>query len=235
MDAPNSDSTQRWMRGLGLGLGLVAMLGLSACQTAQTAMQDRTTRDAVIGTVVGAAAGAAVDSNKRGRGALIGAVVGGLAGGAIGNYLEKQASEIQDAIPDANLEGRGDTLIVGLPGDLLFASGSSSLSPGAISKVNSLGDTLVRYPESRVVVKGHTDSQGDESLNLRLSQDRAQNVKNFLLARGVEDYRVTAIGLGEQQPIDTNATPDGRSRNRRVEIEIKANESLQQRGSGTAY
>ena len=221
MIAPNT------LRIAGVSLGLLATLSLTSCQTAQGALQDRTTRDAVIGTIVGAAAGAALDSNKRGRGALIGAVVGGLAGGAIGNYLDKQAAEIQDAIPDASLEGRGDTLIVGLPGDLLFNSGSSSVSPGAISKLNSLGDTLVRYPESRIVVKGHTDSVGDESLNLRLSEDRARNVKNLLIAQGVAEYRITSIGLGEQLPVATNSTEVGRSQNRRVEIEIKANEGLQ--------
>ncbi len=221
MIAPNA------LRIAGVSLGLLATLSLTSCQTAQGALQDRTTRDAVIGTIVGAAAGAAIDSNKRGRGALIGAVVGGLAGGAIGNYLDKQAAEIQDAIPDASLEGRGDTLIVGLPGDLLFNSGSSSVSPGAISKLNSLGDTLVRYPESRIVVKGHTDSVGDESLNLRLSEDRARNVKNLLIAQGVAEYRITSIGLGEQLPVATNSTEVGRSQNRRVEIEIKANEGLQ--------
>ena len=221
MIAPNT------LRIAGVSLGLLATLSLTSCQTAQGALQDRTTRDAVIGTIVGAAAGAAIDSNKRGRGALIGAVVGGLAGGAIGNYLDKQAAEIQDAIPDASLEGRGDTLIVGLPGDLLFNSGSSSVSPGAISKLNSLGDTLVRYPESRIVVKGHTDSVGDESLNLRLSEDRARNVKNLLIAQGVAEYRITSIGLGEQLPVAPNSTEVGRSQNRRVEIEIKANEGLQ--------
>ena len=223
------------LRAAGLLASLLATVSMTACQTAQTAMQDRSTRDAVIGSVVGAAAGAAVDDRKRARGALIGAVVGGLAGGAIGTYLERQAAEIQDAIPDATLTGKGDTLIVGLPGDLLFDSGSSSLSPGAAQKVASLGDTLVRYPESKVVIKGHTDSTGDESMNLRLSEDRARNVKNYLVSRGVAEYRVTSIGMGEQFPVATNSTEAGRAQNRRVEIEIKANESLQDTGAGNAY
>ena len=221
MFAPNA------LRLAGVSLGLLATLSLTSCQTAQTALEDRTTRDAVIGAVVGGLAGAAIDDHSRGRGALIGAVVGGLAGGAIGNYLEKQAAEIQDAIPDANLEGRGDTLIVGLPGDLLFDSGSSSLSPGAAGKLNSLGDTLVRYPETRIVVKGHTDNVGDESLNLRLSEDRARNVKNLMIAQGVAEYRITSIGMGEQFPVATNTTEVGRAQNRRVEIEIKVDEGLQ--------
>lgn len=219
MTAPNT------LRTTGIFLGLIATLGLTACQTG--ALQDRTTRDAVIGTVVGAAAGAAIDSNKRGRGALIGAVVGGLAGGAAGRYLDNQAKEIQDAIPDASLEGRGDTLVVGLPGDLLFDSGSSTLSPGAIQKLNSLGSTLVRYPESNVLIKGHTDSQGDESKNLQLSEDRARNVKNLLIAQGVAQYRITSIGMGEQFPVSTNSTAVGRAQNRRVEVEIKVDEGMQ--------
>ncbi len=219
------------LRTAGAALGLLATLALAGCQTAQTALQDRTTRDAVIGTVVGAAAGAAIDSNKRGRGALIGAVVGGLAGGAAGRYLDNQAKEIQDAIPDANLEGRGDTLVVGLPGDLLFDSGSSTLAPGAVQKLNSLGSTLVRYPESNVLIKGHTDSQGDESRNLQLSEDRARNVKNLLIAQGVAAYRITSIGMGEQFPVSTNSTAIGRAQNRRVEVEIKVDEGMQGGGN----
>lgn len=219
MTAPTS------LRITGISLGLIATLGLTSCQTG--ALQDRTTRDAVIGTVVGAAAGAAIDGNKRGRGALIGAVVGGLVGGAAGRYLDNQAKEIQDAIPDASVEGRGDTLVVGLPGDLLFDSGSSTVSPGAVQKLNSLADTLVRYPESNVLIKGHTDSQGDESRNLQLSDDRARNVKNLMVAQGVAEYRITSIGMGEQFPVSTNSTAVGRAQNRRVEVEIKVDEGMQ--------
>ena len=92
---------------------------------------------------------------------------------------------------------------------------------------DDIGLLRERLPESRIVVKGHTDSVGDESLNLRLSEDRARNVKNLLIAQGVAEYRITSIGLGEQLPVATNSTEVGRSQNRRVEIEIKANEGLQ--------
>ena len=217
-----------------VALVALSLFGTTACETVNTAMQDRTTRDAVIGGVVGAAAGAAIDDRKRARGALIGAAVGGLAGGLIGNYLQKQAAEI-DAIPDASVEGRGDTLVVGFPGDVMFDSGSSSVSPGAISRLDNLADTLVRYPETDVLVKGHTDSEGGEDFNLRLSETRAKNVQNYLISRGVAAYRLTSVGMGEQFPVATNATPEGRAQNRRVEIEITANQGLQERANSEGY
>ena len=82
-------------------------------------------------------------------------------------------------------------------------------------------------PESQIVVKGHTDSVGDESRNLRLSDDRARNVKNLMISQGVAEYRITSIGMGEQFPVSSNSTEAGRVQNRRVEIEIKANQSVE--------
>jgi outer membrane protein OmpA-like peptidoglycan-associated protein len=218
--------------GAALALLAVFALSLSACATAETAWSDRTTRDAIIGTATGAAVGAAVDENKRGRGAAIGAVVGGLAGGLIGNYLERQAEEI-DAIPDADVRGDGDRLLVAFPGDVMFDVGSQALSPGALSRMDYLADTLRRYPETDILVKGHTDATGDEAFNLRLSEDRASAVKDYLVARGVAEYRIDAIGLGEAMPLATNRTAEGRVLNRRVEFEIRANDELRERdGSG---
>ena len=211
-----------------LACAFVAALG---CQTnTGTIIDKKTTQGAILGTLAGAAAGAAVDSHKRGRGALIGAAVGGIAGGLIGNYLDKQAKEI-DAIPDADVQRRDDSLIVMLPGDVLFDTGSSALAPGAYERLRSLAASLNRYPDTNIVVKGHTDSTGAESYNLKLSEERAENVRKYLVAEGVSPSRVTAIGFGEAYPLVSNDTSSGRQQNRRVELEIKPNDELREQDS----
>jgi outer membrane protein OmpA-like peptidoglycan-associated protein len=213
-------------RALGAGLGLA--LTVAGCQTdTGTVLDKKTTQGAILGTLGGAAAGAAIDHDKRGRGALIGAAVGGLAGGLIGNYLDRQAQEM-DAIPDADVRRNEDSLTVLFPGDVLFDSGSSALAPGAYQRLRSLADTLRRYPDTDVVVKGHTDSTGSESFNLRLSEERAENVRRYLIAEGVSAYRVTSVGFGEAFPLASNATPEGRQQNRRVEIEVRPNDELRE-------
>ena len=212
-----------------LVFALVATLG---CQTnTGTILDKKTTQGAILGTLAGAATGAAVDSHKRGRGALIGAAVGGIAGGLVGNYLDKQAKEI-DAIPDADVQRRDDSLIVVLPGDVLFDTNSSALTPGAYERLRSLAETLERYPDTSIVVKGHTDGAGTESYNLKLSEERADSVRRFLVAEGVSASRVTAIGFGEAYPLVSNDTQSGRQQNRRVEIEIKPNDELREQDAG---
>ncbi|MCL4685002.1 OmpA family protein [Myxococcota bacterium] len=186
----------------------------------ETVPGNRTTQGAVLGSLAGAGAGVlAAGEGDNLAGGLIGAAVGGVAGGLIGRYLDNQAREI-DAIPDANVERQADRLLVTFPGDTFFDSGSSRIAPGAGQRLNSLSQTLRSYPESNVVIRGHTDSTGSEAANLRLSEDRANNVRNYLVNGGVSPSRITAMGFGEQFPIATNATEAGRQQNRRVEIEI---------------
>jgi outer membrane protein OmpA-like peptidoglycan-associated protein len=215
-------------RALAASLSLALLGSLAACATnTGTVADDKRVQGAVLGTLAGAAAGAAIDHNKRGRGALIGAAVGGLAGTGVGWYLEKQKQEI-DKIPDANVTQHGDALTVAFPGDLLFDSGSSSLSPGAYSRLDQLAETLNRYPEENVIVKGHTDSAGSETSNLSLSDQRADAVRRYLISKGVSSSRVEAVGLGESQPLVTNSTPEGRQQNRRVEIELRPNQQMRE-------
>ncbi len=208
---------------------LAAALPLGGCQTTTgTALDKKSTQGAIAGAILGAAAGAAADDHKRGRGALIGAAVGGLAGGLIGRTLDQQAQEI-DAIPDAEVERREDRLFVAFPGDVLFDVGSYALHPGAYSRLDRLADTLLRYPDTEAVVKGHTDGSGDRAANLRLSEDRADAVRRYLVAQGVPASRVQAIGFGEDLPLASNDTAAGRQQNRRVEIEIRPTEALRER------
>ena len=225
-----------WARfATGRGAACVALAGLLAaagCQTnTGTALDKKTTQGAVLGALAGAAAGRAIGGHENAAaGILIGAAAGGLAGGLIGNYLDKQQQEL-DAIPDSTVQRRQDALILSFPGDIVFDSGSATLSAGAYERLRSVADSLRQYPDTDVVVKGHTDSTGADSFNLDLAERRADNVRQFLIAEGVSSYRVTAIGFGEQFPLATNATPEGRAQNRRVEIEIRPNQELRERAA----
>jgi outer membrane protein OmpA-like peptidoglycan-associated protein len=210
----------------------VALLGsLAACATnTGTAVDDKRVQGAVLGTLAGAAAGAAIDDHKRGRGALIGAAVGAAAGAGVGHYLEKQKQEI-DQIPDANVSQQGETLMVAFPGDVLFDTGSSSLAPGAFSRLDQLADTLTRYPDTEVIVKGHTDGAGSEASNQTLSEQRADSVRRYLIGKGISPARITSVGFGESMPLVTNSTMEGRQQNRRVEIELHPNQQMREQPS----
>jgi outer membrane protein OmpA-like peptidoglycan-associated protein len=221
-------------RALAVPLAATLLVSLTACTTnTGTVADDKRAQGAVLGTLAGAAAGAAIDSNKRGRGALIGAAVGGLAGVGIGQYLEKQKKEI-DQIPDANVQQQGEALMVAFPGDVLFDTGSSSLAPGAYSRLDQLAASLTRYPDTDVIVRGHTDGAGSETFNQTLSEQRADSVRRYLIGKGVAQARVTSVGFGESMPLATNSTPEGRQQNRRVEIELRPNQQMrEQQGSTT--
>ncbi len=205
------------------------MLGFSlvACQS----IDSNTKKGVLLGTLAGAAAGAAIGGHDhRAGGALIGAATGAIAGGLIGGYLDRQAAEL-DAIPGAEVEKRDDSILVNFQSQLLFDSGSSSLHPGAYDRLRSLARTLNNYPKSQVIIKGHTDSEGSESFNQQLSEQRADRVRNFIISEGVAPSRITSLGSGESLPVATNATRDGRSQNRRVEIEIRPDDEIMRSGN----
>jgi outer membrane protein OmpA-like peptidoglycan-associated protein len=221
----------RSFRRIGVTLGFAAATGLLASCATQTGtvLDDKRAQGALIGAAAGAATGAAV-SKHDGKAAGIGAVVGGLAGAGIGHYLEnkERAAQELEAIPDADVAIKGDSVVVSFAGEVMFDSGSRNLSPGALSRLDSVASTINRYKDSDVLVQGHTDASGPEDANLRLSEDRALMVKNQLIAKGIDPYRVTTLGFGESRPLVTNATPEGRAQNRRVEIELRPSQHSRQ-------
>ncbi len=212
----------------------VTLLAFAAtsCQTnTGTVLDKKSTQGAILGTLAGAAAGAAIGGkDHRGGGALIGAATGAIAGGLIGNYMDKQAQEL-DAIPGADVQRRDDSLLVNFESSLLFDSGKSTLNPGAYDRLRSLARTLNNYPKSRVIIKGHTDAQGGDDTNQRLSEQRSDRVRQFLIAEGVTSARMEAVGFGETMPITTNDTAEGRQQNRRVEIEIRPDREVMESGT----
>ena len=209
----------------------LATFALAACATNGPLLDSKAKKGALLGTLAGAVAGAAIGGHEhRAGGALIGAATGAIAGGLIGNYLDKQAQEL-DAIPGADVQRRDDSLLVNFSSSLLFETGSYNLFPGGFDRMRSLAQTLNNYPKSNVIIKGHTDSVGEESFNQRLSEQRADRVRQFLIAEGVNPARITAIGFGESMPVSSNATTEGRQQNRRVEIEIRPHEEVLRSGS----
>ena len=183
------------------------------------------------GAAIGAGSGGAIGGligNKSGNtagGAIIGAAVGGVAGAAIGKYMDKQAAELE-AIENAKVERVEEGIKVTFESGILFGFDSYTLTPESQQSVMELADILNKYPETNLVIEGHTDNRGSASYNQGLSERRANAVTNYLKMKGVSGDRLTTIGLGLNNPVDTNETDEGRARNRRVEIGIVANEEL---------
>lgn len=208
-----------------LALGALLMAG---CAQPMTQTQKGAAYGTGIGAAVGAGLGQAIGGDTKGTliGAGIGAAVGGLAGAGIGNYMEKQQTALQQqfaASESASIRRDADILAVTFKSDVLFDTGSSALKAGAYQEINRVAQVLVQYPETRIRVAGHTDSDGSEAFNQDLSVRRAESVRNALVQQGVAATRISAIGFGESQPIADNATASGKQLNRRVVITIEPN------------
>jgi len=192
-------------------LVVALLLGAAGCATPGK----RTATGAAAGAIVGAGAGAIIGEDF--EGAAIGAGVGAAAGGAVGNYLDKQARELEQVADTRRTE---EGLLLNLRSELLFETDSAVLTEDAIARVSRIGDILVKYPEDRIRIEGHTDSRGTVPYNEELSLRRAEAVARVLSSRGVKPGQVLVLGMGEEQPVASNSTPDGRSANRRVQLHI---------------
>ncbi len=213
---------------------IVAAMGLSvafsSCEAAKNT--NNTQKGAGIGAVAGAVLGGVLGNNlgKGGNtalGAVIGGVVGGTVGGVIGNKMDKQAREIETALPGAEVErvGEGIKLVLG-ENSVNFDTNKSTLTATAKSNLDKLVSVFQSYPDTDIVIFGHTDNTGKPEYNLTLSQQRAASVKTYLASKGLVAARFETKGLGITEPIADNGTVEGRSKNRRVEFAIKANEKM---------
>lgn len=203
----------------------VAALALSACTTDTNDDPNRRTKTgAVIGGLIGGAIGSSSSDDKLVKGVL-GAGVGAAIGGAIGASLDKQAQDLRRDIPnqDIKIENTGSELRVTMPQDLLFATDSSAVRSDLRRDLQSLANNLNDYPDTSVIVVGHTDNTGSANYNFDLSQRRAGSVSSVLRNSGVSGRRIRSYGEGEDQPVASNLSVDGRARNRRVEIVIRPN------------
>jgi outer membrane protein OmpA-like peptidoglycan-associated protein len=202
---------------------LIAAVALFSATGACASLNKKET-GAIIGATAGAAAGAAIGGTA--KGAIIGAAVGGTAGAVIGHQMDQQAKEIKNEVPGAVVERVGEGLQVTFASGLLFDTESDVLNTNARQNLNSLAANLGKYPNTDLLIVGHTDSRGTDSFNLSLSERRAAAVVNYLASQGVNRGRLRPAGRGEAEPLTTNETEEGRQQNRRVEVAIYANEAL---------
>jgi len=208
---------------LAIGLTLGATLALSACTDPQYAGIDRTNtkQGAAIGAAVGGIFGAIVSDDK-GAGAVRGAAIGAGVGALVGNELDKQEADLRRDLNNDNVQitNTGDRLIVTLPQDILFATDSTFVRSDLQRDLRAIAGNLQAYPNSTIQIVGHTDNVGEAGYNQDLSLRRAEAVSDVLLDSGIPVSRIDAIGRGEDQPVASNLTPEGRAQNRRVEIVI---------------
>jgi outer membrane protein OmpA-like peptidoglycan-associated protein len=206
-------------RTVGLGLALVLAGG---CTTNPYTGEQQASRTG-IGVGVGAATGAAIGAIAGGgKGAAIGAGVGALAGGGVGAYMDHQETLLRQRLQGTGVSVTrvGNSIVLNMPGNVTFQTDSADLRPEFFEVLNSVAIVLQKYHQTAIEVTGHTDSSGSDSYNFTLSERRATTVGHYLQAQGVLAQRFSVRGMGENQPIADNNTPEGRSQNRRVEIRL---------------
>jgi len=205
---------------IALSLSAMAFQGCDSLTKTQKGAGIGAAAGGVIGAIIGKKAG------NTAIGAILGGAIGGTAGGFIGKRMDKQAAEIQNAIPNAEVVREGEGIIVKFDSGILFDFDSANLKTNAKGNVKSLAGSLEKYPDTEIKIIGHTDSKGTETYNMSLSERRAAAVKAYAVAQGIPSSRLTTVGKGFSEPIADNTTDAGRAANRRVEIVIVANDQL---------
>ena len=213
-------------------LAIILTLNISSCEATKNA--SNTQKGGAIGAAGGALLGAIIGNNvgKKGDGAELGAVIGGVVGGGagilIGKKMDKQAQQIEEEIPGAVVERVDDGIVVTFDENsgVYFDTNKYNINSASETLLNKLAGILIEYPDTNVLVVGHTDSTGADAYNMTLSKNRAYAVTNFFTNKGLNSSRFTTKWFGEEQPIADNTTDEGRSKNRRVNIGIIPNDKM---------
>jgi len=205
----------------------------------ETKKMSKEQKGAAAGAAGGAVIGGIIGNNvgKKGNtvlGALIGAVVGGVAGGVIGNKMDRQAEQIKTEVPGAQVtrveEGINVTFDENNPdgskAGVFFATNQYNISDNSKLSLDKLVKIFNQYPETNILIEGHTDNVGADAYNLSLSQKRAESVGNYLKNKSIPANRLTIKWYGETEPKVDNDTDAHRAQNRRVEFAITANEKM---------
>lgn len=210
---------------------IVLAASLTNCKTVQNANNKQ--KGAVIGATGGAILGAIIGNNvgKGGNGelgAVIGGVIGGGAGVLIGSKMDKQAQKIEEEIPGAQVERVDDGIVVTFDesSGVYFDTNKFNINTASQATLNKLIGIFNEYPDTNLLVVGHTDSAGADDYNMTLSKNRANAVTNYLIQKGISKTRLTTNWFGETQPTNDNTTAEGRAKNRRVNIAILPNEKM---------
>ena len=150
----------------------------------------------------------------------MGAGIGALAGGGVGYYMDKQDDELRAQLQNTGVSVTrdGDNIILNMPGNITFATGSSDINADFFAVLNSVALVVNKYEKTYIDIIGHTDNTGSAELNQRLSEARANSVARYLESQKVLPQRIVTSGMGMNNPIASNSTPEGRAQNRRVEI-----------------
>ncbi|NOW45428.1 outer membrane protein OmpA-like peptidoglycan-associated protein [Novosphingobium sp. SG751A] len=206
------------------GFAVAALLVTSGCVTDPNTGQQKVSRTA-IGAGAGALGGMLLGGLiGGGTGRIIGAGIGGIAGGAIGYERDKQIKQLREQTAGTGVDIRpsddGRSIMLSLPDGVTFDTGSYMLHPQFRPTLDKIAQSLKDYPNSLIDVYGHTDSTGSAQLNQTLSENRARTVGDYLGMQGVSQARIRTQGYGATMPVADNATPEGRAKNRRVEIKI---------------
>lgn len=204
--------------------GIFVLTQITGC-----AKWSNTAKGGVIGTTAGGVVGAAIGkaTGNTARGAVIGAAVGGTAGILIGRHMDKQAEEMQEDLKNARVQRVGEGIIITFDSGILFDFDRAELKPEARQNVSDLSQTLKKYDDTDIMIVGHSDSQGSDDYNMKLSERRAAGVATYLVGTGVSSERIEQVGRGESEPVAENETSEGRRQNRRVEVAIFANKKMQ--------
>ncbi len=219
-----------------ISLLIVSVIAAGCDATRRTSKQNKgvvigATAGAVIGGIIGNNVG---NKNNTALGAVLGATIGGVAGGVIGNKMDKQAEKIKTEIPGAKVERVGEGINVtfdennpdGSKSGVYFATNKYNITPNSQLAIDKLVKIFTEYPETNILVEGHTDNVGGDAANMTLSQRRANAVGDALKGSGLSANRLTVKWYGESQPKVDNGTVEGRASNRRVEFSITANEKM---------
>ncbi|MBV1923041.1 MAG: OmpA family protein [Flavobacteriaceae bacterium] len=217
-----------------LAFAMLLTFSFSSCEATKNANNKQ--KGAVIGAAGGAILGAILGNNigKGGNGevgAVIGGVVGGAAGVLIGSKMDKQAQEIENEIPGAEVERVDDGIVITFDENsgVNFDTGKYNINATSRDNLDKLTGILQEYSDTNVLVIGHTDSVGSDESNMLLSERRAKAVTNYFTStKGLGANRFTTNWYGEQTPIGDNATTEGRAQNRRVNIVIVPNEKMKE-------
>jgi outer membrane protein OmpA-like peptidoglycan-associated protein len=214
------------------GTGTQPDLSTSNGTGARKTGMSKTTKGGLLGAGGGAAAGAilgrVIGGGARGTaiGAIIGAAAGGTAGALIGRKMDKQAEDLQRDMQNAKVERVGEGIKITFDSGILFDTNKSDLRPASATEIQKMAAVLQKYPDTNVIIEGHTDNSGSDAINQPLSERRAQAVANYTTAQGVDASRITTKGYGSSQPVADNTTVEGKQANRRVEVAIFANEKM---------
>jgi outer membrane protein OmpA-like peptidoglycan-associated protein len=210
--------------------GTVLTLAVLVPFAAGCSSLSQTQKGAIIGAAGGGAVGAVVGNatGSTARGAIIGAAVGGVAGAIIGRQMEKQAEELAADLENAKVEQVGEGVLVTFDSGLLFDFDSDVVKGAAAENLRTLANSLKKYPQSELLIVGHTDARGTDSYNMGLSDRRAASARAYLVAQGIDPSRIRTAGRGETEPVASNESDAGRAQNRRVEVAIFASEEYRE-------